>query len=217
MCQSRSVESIATTEHQHSLTPWRHSDDNSEGLLILKKSAQNRTAGKVVLRARDSGRWEDERRLLARLGYSVTGNASSESGGAEDPVDLILVFLEDNEDDCAMLAKLPAGKQAAPPVLVFGPATGSEWRRSALRAGAFACASAAAPVEDRIALLSAASRYNAAQIEIRMLREETELVVQGLLESFGSEAASLRKVTQEAENVRKSFEEVQNRIIRSML
>jgi hypothetical protein len=116
-----------------------------------------------------------------------------------------------------MLPGLRGEASDAAPIVVFGPPRGRKWRKEALKAGAFACLSGNTSRDDRLGLVGAACRYRAAQVENQFIRRETDIVVQGLLESFGSEAQKVKRVVKEAEKVRESLEQVQNRIIRSML
>jgi len=170
------------------------------------------TAGGALLVSAGAAHRRTLADLLRKVGYSLLDAA--EFGDARP--DLIVVVAESDGDDFTRY--LAAGDmRTSPPAIVFGPAKAKQWRKTALQAGAFACLSLQAPVEEKIGLLAAAGRYRAAQREIEMLRKEADIVIQGLLESFGAEAEKLQNVVQEAENVRETLEDVQNRIIRSML
>lgn len=153
--------------------------------------------------------------LFRATGYQLMEPAAGQP--AKDEPDVILVILDHDHPHTDMLPGLRQEGSYSPPVVVFGPPRGKKWRRAALGAGAFACLSGNAPRDDKIGMVAAASRYRASQLENQFIRQETDIVVQGLLESFGSEAQKVKRVVKEAENVRESLEEVQNRIIRSML
>lgn len=157
--------------------------------------------------------------MLEHLRYSVVEPAdfAAEGKAADGDPDLVVIVIDGDEADVPLLIRQAAVFESRPPVLVFGPDKARKWRRAALRAGVFACLSLEAAFEERISLVAAATRYHAAQKEIRMLRRETDIVVQGLLESYGIEAENLRKVRREAQQARESLEAVQMRIIKSML
>ena len=153
--------------------------------------------------------------LFRDTGYQLVEPTEGEPG--EDEPDVILVLLDHDHPQTDMLPGLLREGPYAPPVVVFGPPRGRKWRKESLRAGAFACLSGNASRDDQIGLVAAASRYRASQLENQFIRQEADIVVQGLLESFGTEAQKVKRVVKEAEKVRESLEEVQNRIIRSML
>ena len=154
--------------------------------------------------------------LLAEAGYEVLEQNPAIRATGE--YEVVVVLLDHDHPDPGAVSAFPRNEgDQSPPVVVFGPPRGRKWRREAMEAGAFACLSGNALRDDQLGMVGAASRYRAAQIELLLIRNETEIVMQGLLESFGSEAQKLRSVVKEAEHVRESLAEVQRRIIRSML
>jgi hypothetical protein len=181
-----------------------------------REVAATKTDNCRVLILGDQGeRRKQLRDVLAEAGYRVLEAAKVKRGGPGPTV--ILLLLDHDDPDQALIASLGKGLDYPPPVVVFGPARGKRWRREALQAGAFACLSDRAPREDQIGIVAAANRYRALQLEIEIIRRESDIVMQGLLESFGSEAVRLQHVMNEAEQVRESLEDVQTRIIRSLL
>ncbi len=153
--------------------------------------------------------------MLEESGYQVLDSSSGRRNTSEASV--VLVLLDHDEPDQDLISSLTAQREYPPPVVVLGPARGRKWRREALQAGAFACLSDHAPREDQIGIVAAANRYRALQLELQIIRRESDIVMKGLLESFGSEAVKLRSAMTEAERVRESLENFQTRIIRSML
>lgn len=154
--------------------------------------------------------------LLWEAGYEVLERNPAIRAAGEYEVAIVLLD-HDHPDPTAVSAFPHDQGDQSPPVVVFGPPRGRKWRREAMEAGAFACLSGNALREDQLGMVGAASRYRAARIELLLIRNETEIVMRGLLESFGSEAQKLQSVVKEAEHVRESLAEVQRRIIRSML
>jgi hypothetical protein len=109
------------------------------------------------------------------------------------------------------------GPEPLAPVLVFGPAAAGEWRRTALEAGAFACLSVEAPAEEVAALLLAAGRYRAAQLELELLRRESDVLFTNLLEAYGEGAVELRAAVEERQRYQDELERIKSRIIRFIL
>ncbi len=177
-----------------------------------------RYAGHAWLQA---ARAADRRKLgglLEHLRFSVLDPAAFPAGEKVTPEpDVVIVVVDGDEADVELLAGRVPAFESSPPIVVFGPARARTWRKSALRAGVFACLSLESPVEERISVIIAASRFQAVQKEIQLLRRETDLVVQGLLESYGAEAEQLRQVVAEAQRARASLEAVRKQIIKSML
>jgi hypothetical protein len=143
--------------------------------------------------------------FLARMGCDPV------NAGAEADIVVVLAGAELEQT----LSSIPDAEYS-PPVLVFGPPAG-EWRRVALESGAFALQSLDAPEEERASLVFAAYRFRVAQQEIRMIRQESELVCEGLLRSYGEEAQKLRGAVRERREVEETLERIRNRIIKSIL
>jgi hypothetical protein len=153
--------------------------------------------------------------LLEDAGYRVINGAAKRRSGADPTV--VLILLDHEAFDLQVISSYGSDTEYPVPVVVVGPARGKKWRRDALQAGAFACLSGKAPREDQIGIVAAANRYRALQLEIKIIRRESDIVMQGLLESYGTEALRLRSVMNEAEKVREDLEDVQTRIIRSLI
>lgn len=154
------------------------------------------------------------RSLLTAAGLAVLPDPATPP---ESQPDVVLVVLA---GDCLNETRITPWTNNRPspvPVVVFGPSAGGVWRRLALASGAFACLSCDAPWPERLSVVAAAGRYRAALLEIELIRRETEIVVHGLLTSYGEEAEKLRDAASEADRIRDSLDEVRNRIIRSLL
>lgn len=178
-------------------------------------SAKRAGVCKVLLVGSKPVHRDDVREVLEGAGCKVVAPAQRRKP-ADKPS--VIVFLLDKENpDPSVIDAYCGTEDYSPPVVVFGPPRGRRWRQEALRSGAFACLSGRAPREDQIGIVAAAHRYRALQLELEVIRREADIVIQGLLESFGSEAQRLKKVMGEAEQIRESLDEVQTRIIRSML
>lgn len=175
-------------------------------------SSQNtdEPVGRVLLLASDPGRRGQISQFLEQLGYVVM-DAAPEASQLESIVIAVGASLETEAPIEASQGDYP------PPMIVFGPANGDNWRKKALAAGAFACLSWEAPVEERASILAAASRFRAAQREIQIIREESNLLTTGLLQSYGEEAQKLQMAIEEREETREDLERIRKRILRSIL
>lgn len=178
-------------------------------------AAKKTDSCRVLVVGAKQGAVSDARALLEDAGYRILEETGKKRSSSEPTV--VLLLLDHDTPDIDALDRFVGGGEYPAPVVVVGPGRGKKWRRAALQAGAFACLSGNAPREDRIGIVAAANRYRALQLEIQIIRRESDIVMQGLLESFGSEAVRLKSVMSEAESVRASLEDVQTRIIRSML
>jgi len=170
---------------------------------------------RILLISSQAKAGEAAQRTFTDAGYTVTNAVPARDKTLS--CEVVVVLLDHDHPEPGALDGLRRNEEYPPPIVVFGPPRGKKWRRDALDAGAFACLSGNAPRADQAGLVSAASRYRAAQMENQLIRRETDIVVQGLLESFGSEAQKLQKVVREAKGVRESLDEVQKRIILKML
>lgn len=170
--------------------------------------------GRVLLIAHRSRPQHQARALLVDAGFEVL---TDEGSGNGQPLDVILVQAEGEEFHFDRLAALDGAGDYPPPIVVFGPERGRKWRRLSLEAGAFGCLSNSARRDDKLGLIGAACRFRALQREIELIRSEADIVMQELLTTYGSEAQKLQKVVREAKSVKESLQDVQNRIIRSML
>ena len=178
-------------------------------------AAKNPGTCRVLLIGTREGPKHESREILEEAGYKVIDGAARRRSGVDPTVVLMLLDHEGfKPEDITGLDNDP---EYPVPVVVVGPARGKQWRRDALQAGAFACLSGKAPREDQIGIVAAANRYRALQLEIKIIRREAEIVMHGLLETYGAEAVRLKSVMNEAEKVRESLEDVQNRIIRSLI
>ena len=169
-----------------------------------------RPLGKVELIASDAGQRRGAADLVERLGYVLIEEGSGVG-------DVVLLVARNDEAVAAYFSKLSRGDYPVP-VIVFGPSrTDGDWRRVALENGAFACLAFDAAVEERACVLMAASRFRAAQMEVEMLRRESDLLCTRLLTHYGEETQKLRAAQKERREAQEALESIKNRILRSVL
>ena len=166
--------------------------------------------GRVLLQAADPDRRRQTSEFLEHLGYVVADDDAPNHG-----TDIIVVSTSSSPGPVIPPEAL-AGDYA-PPLIVFGPVGGKEWRRWAIESGAFACLSWEAPFEERVGLLSAASRYREAQKEIQVIREESNSLITRLLQTYGEEAEKVHIAVDERRKTQDALDRIRKRIIRSIL
>ena len=166
----------------------------------------------VLLRAGSPLNRKQTEEFLRRLGYAVLDQTGPEEAGAAGQPDVIVGLADGEGVSIAQFIPQALAEESPPPVIVFGPVGGRDWRTRALEAGAFACLSLEAPVEERAGLLAAATRDRAAQLEIRTLRQEANTLCTNLLKSFGDEAGKLRIAVQERQEIQKAIEDLRNKL-----
>lgn len=179
--------------------------------------ASQQPLAKVLLRAADPDQERCAEEFLRRLGYSFVTSPPSFADLNGSPDIILLIAGSGVETITDYFSKRPS-LEYPPPVVVFGASElGGEWRKAALDNGAFACLSIEAPVEERACAVVAASRFRAAQMEIKMLRRESDLLCTRLLTSYGEEVQKLRAAQKERREVQEALESIKNRILRSIL
>ncbi len=90
----------------------------------------------------------------------------------DDPPEFIVLALDRAETLPMNQIRSIVERDSTVPVIVCGPSYSTGWRKMALEAGAFACVSRDTPFADQLNVIAAATRYRAARLEIRKLREE---------------------------------------------
>lgn len=131
---------------------------------------------------------------------------------ADTPI--VLVVLDSR---CQVPTSLIARSCDSATVLVMGPCDRRSWREESLAAGAFGCLSAATPLEDRVGLLIAAVRYEATRSEISTLRQHSDRLCFELVQSFGDAMNKLSGARDEAGRIRRALEDIQLRVLRTLV
>jgi hypothetical protein len=176
----------------------------------MTPGTEKRSSGGIVcLKAPEKTLRRQMAGFLRQLGYRLGSSAHEE-------VDLVIVVVAEGQSPATGLDGVDSSEFPVP-VLVFGPAENRWWRKAALEAGAFACLSLEAPVEEKASLIFAASRYRAAQIEIQVLRRESDVLFTNLLRSYGEEAEKLKSALQERKQYQEELELIKNRILQFIL
>jgi DNA-binding NarL/FixJ family response regulator len=179
------------------------------------------SVGRIVVLGGEAAQRHELAKAVRALGHEV--KKALEAGPADAAtddwvgVDAVLILAEERDARWAGLAKTIDCQPAPPPVVVLGPQSGSSWRRRALKAGAFVCASRDAPTEELQSLLSAAMRYRSLTREVNLLRIECERICLGLLKSYGEAATSLKDTAEEVEALQKNLSDIRNQIIRAFV
>ncbi len=173
-------------------------------------AAEQDARPRALLRAAEERSLAGITAVLAELGYDPC--SPGESLSAPDLIIVVAGCEPLDPETCRA-----TGFQPPPPVVVFGPAALGQWRRAALQAGAFACLSLEAPVEEKTALLLAAGRYRSAQLELELLRRESDVLFTNLLEACGEGAVELKAAVEERRRYQDELERIKNRIIRFIL
>lgn len=184
---------------------------------MLASGATHEPAGQVLLRAGTPLNRKRTEEFLIHLGYAVLDQAGPGEAGAAGQPDVIVVLADGEGSSIARFIPQAVAEEPPPPVIVFGPAGGGDWRTRALKAGAFACLSLEAPAEERAGLLAAASRYRAALVEIRTLRQEANTLCTNLLKSFGDEASKLKIAVKQRQEIQKAIQDLRNRLVKEFV
>ena len=178
----------------------------------------SRPASTVLLVAGDSKQRSEWFALLRAMGYTVVPDEDTTRGGAGGiavPIDLIVLLAP---ADVALAVKLiremPQGENA-PPLVVFGAASGAKWPKRALQAGAFAYLHLDAPAEEQAGLLAAASRFRQMQVKIQLLLEESERMCSDLVGSFGQNSEKLHQTIEEARKAQQALQGMQAKIVKA--
>jgi DNA-binding NarL/FixJ family response regulator len=175
------------------------------------------SVGRVVVLGGEAAQRHELVEAVRALGHEVKKAFADAATDDWVGVDAVLILAEERDVRWAGLAKTIDGQPAPPPVVVLGPQSGSSWRRRALKAGAFVCASRDSPTEELQSILSAAMRYRSLEREVNLLRIECERICLGLLKSYGEAAASLKDTAEEVEALQKNLSDIRNQIIRAFV
>ena len=132
---------------------------------------------------------------------------------AADPSIVLVILGSCSEVPTSLITK--ASKSAT--VVVLGPRDGHAWRGEALAAGAFGCLSSATPDEDSVGLVVAAVRYSMARSEANALRQYFDRLCSELVQSFAEAMEKLAGARDEAGRTRRVLEDIQLRVLRSMV
>jgi DNA-binding NarL/FixJ family response regulator len=178
--------------------------------------------GRIAVLGGEAARRQELAEAVRGLGHEVSNRvlelaAASAAGDQWVGIDTILIVADERDTRWAAQAKALHRLPATPPVVVLGPQSGSTWRRRALQAGAFLCASREASAEDLQSILSAAIRYRSLEKEINLLRIECERICLGLLKSYGEAAANLKDTAGEVEVLQRNLSDIRNQIIRAFV
>jgi DNA-binding NarL/FixJ family response regulator len=158
--------------------------------------------------------------VIQTLGHDVVHNEPDSAGGQNGGwanIDVVLILAEERDTLWIGRTKKIQADDAAPPVVVLGSPSGATWRRHALEAGAFVCASREAPAEELQSIVLAAIRYRALVKDNNLLRVECERICMGLLQSYADVALSLKDTTQEVEVLQRHLHDIRNQIIRAFV
>ena len=176
--------------------------------------------GRIVVLASELTPFQKLIAGVKTFGHDVVHNEPDSTGGQNREwanIDVVLVLAEERDTRWIGRTKKIQGADAAPPVVVLGPPSGAAWRRQALDAGAFVCASREAPAEELQSIVSAAIRYRALVKDNNLLRVECERICMGLLQSYADVALSLKDTTQEVELLQRHLHDIRNQIIRAFV
>jgi hypothetical protein len=185
-------------------------------------AAQELSAGRIAVVGGESAQRQELAETVRGLGHQVVPKdiqqpAADSTADAWVEIDTVLILAEERDGHWTGLAKAIHRCTAPPPLVVLGPQAGSGWRRRALKAGAFLCASREAPAEELQSILSAAIRYRALEKEINLLRIECERICLGLLKSYGEAATNLKDTSEEIETLQRNLSDIRNQIIRAFV
>lgn len=139
---------------------------------------------------------------------------SSDIGMSGASVSILLVTLD---SQCQVPVSLISGASETETVLVLGPCGEITWREKSLAAGAFGCVSAATLREDKLGLLRCAIQYSVARSETRSLRQYCDRLCGELVQSFADAMAKLASSQNEAGHIRRTLEDIQLRVLRSLM
>lgn len=184
-------------------------------------AAQELPVGRIAVVGGEPSQREELVEALRSLGHEIVREAvpadADDAGDAWVDVDAVLIVADERDRDWTGLANAIRHHAAPPPLVVLGPQSVSGWRRRALKAGAFLCASHETPPEELQSILAAAVRYRALEKEINLLRIECERICLGLLKSYGEAATTLKDTTEEIEALQRNLSDIRNQIIRAFV
>jgi DNA-binding NarL/FixJ family response regulator len=175
--------------------------------------------GRIVVLASELSQLQEVIAGIKTLGHHVVHSEPDSTGGENmwANIDVVLIVAEERDTRWIGRTKNIQADDAAPPVVVLGSPSGATWRRQALEAGAFLCASRETPAEELQSIVSAAIRYRALVKENNLLRVECERICMGLLQSYADVALSLKDTTQEVELLQRHLHDIRNQIIRAFV
>lgn len=174
----------------------------------------------MVVLASEPAQHQELSKVIQTFGHVEVHNEPVSAGGEDAgwaDIDVVLILAEEHDTRWIGRAKKIQADDTAPPVVVLGSPSGATWRRQALEAGAFVCASREAPAEELQSIVSAAIRYRAMVKDNNLLRVECERICMGLLQSYADVATSLKDTTQEVEVLQRHLHDIRNQIIRAFV
>jgi DNA-binding NarL/FixJ family response regulator len=176
--------------------------------------------GRIVVLATELTQLQELIAAIKTFGHDVVHDEPDSTGGQTREwanIDVVLMLAEERDSRWIGRTKKIQADDAAPPVVVLGSPSGATWRRQALEAGAFVCASREAPAEELQSIVWAAIRYRALVKDNNLLRVECERICMGLLQSYADVALSLKDTTQEVELLQQHLLDIRNQIIRAFV